>query len=112
MNKIIVLSVFVLISIIGCTEYTKTAPQYHTYKILVLPSDNEGKKCAIECKKTQLRQEQLSKAKNSVPGGRESGTDMSALDKQKIDIDYEKCVIGCGATYEIRRKWLMINQDM
>lgn len=104
MKKTTVFFICVFALMMGCVGCVNPTPRPYVYQKLVLPTDSEGKKCTIECKKIQLKKEQLSVAKNSVPGARGAGTDMSTLDKQTIDLDYKKCVLGCGAKYETRAK--------
>jgi len=102
MKKIIGI-VFLVLLLASCAahQYPPHQPKEYTFKKLVLPQDPEGKKCAVECKKIQLMEDQLSEAK-TAPRDRYTVYDMRSIDQTINKGNYESCVTGCGGTYETR----------
>jgi hypothetical protein len=97
MKKVMLLCIIALT--MGC--FAPRVPQPYTYRALVQPTTDEGKKCAIECKKIQLMEKQLSEAKVS-PRDRNTAYDLREIENLITDGNYESCVVNCGGTYETR----------
>jgi outer membrane lipoprotein SlyB len=103
----IVMAIVSAIFLSGC--FAPRIPQPYTYRVLVPPTDAEGKKCAMECEKIQLMKKQLSETKcASESENRNTIYDAQNARNQRdfensiTDIEYDSCVAGCGGTYETR----------
>ena len=106
MRKIIFICICMTI-IMGCIIPPRQ-PQMHTYEVLILPKDAEGKKCATECEKVLLMKKQTDELEYQSDvasmGRRQAGLfDIRRANRIVHEGEYKKCVKGCGASYETRQ---------
>lgn len=105
--KKIIMFICIIVLIMGCIIPPRQ-PQLHTYEVLILPKDAEGKKCATECEKVLLMKKQadeLEYQSTVMELGRRQARLFDSRDANQIvhEWKYKDCVKGCGASYETRQ---------
>jgi hypothetical protein len=117
MKRIMLLCVIIFIIGIGCGTVSQSPDERvsprkqkpDTYEVFVPSETDESKMCRVECERVLVMKKQTEemeyRANAARQGRHHSGlTAMSQVNSHTHQSEYEKCVQGCGGTFETRER--------